>query len=236
MNLRQAFERVTKTKENEADHNHHFEENIRNIFKVDLHYDSSWWTDDRKEDRERLQGYWLNVWQCTDTWVGVSLWFLDNEPVFVVAQPARKSGCTIKFYDADAFEKMRVFIESFRLPPDEDDYQIADLETELDPWLHRDFADNVLHKRALFEPRQDGVAPRMVNISRIHYADREKFGVKYTGINPEILKIENGEEQVIDVALLWLEPLVDGITIQTRVGECPAFENPAKALEDKSDA
>lgn len=50
------------------------------------------WQSERPKDSDvRLKHYWLQKWNCTDTWVGIRAIFFDGELVGMAEQQARKS-------------------------------------------------------------------------------------------------------------------------------------------------
>lgn len=74
--------------------------------ELDLNHYPGW----NKEFDDKVKGYWLIKWLCTDTWVGYVVYFMDNEPVAVSVQTARKSGTQYEFVSLEAATKVRAFI------------------------------------------------------------------------------------------------------------------------------
>jgi len=64
-------------------------------------------------EQDRLVAYWLSCWYCTDTWVGIQAYFLDDEFVALSTKLARKSDTTFDWVSTDAFHKVKDFVESF---------------------------------------------------------------------------------------------------------------------------
>lgn len=60
----------------------------------------------------RVKGYALTQWLCTDTHVGMNVYFMDDEPVAVSNQSARKSDTYLSFVSAEAAQKVKDFILS----------------------------------------------------------------------------------------------------------------------------
>lgn len=70
----------------------------------------------------------ISTWYCTDTWVGTEAFYLDGEFVFLTKQQGRKC---YKFYDfasTEAFKKVRIYAESFRVPEDLPGPALVDLD------------------------------------------------------------------------------------------------------------
>ena len=95
---------------------------------------------------ERMKGYFIHVWHCTDTWVGSVAWFLDNEFVYYTFQSARKDSKSYIFASQEAFEKVVNFVMSFvklGLTPD-----FMDLEEEIPEKFSVNYSSQILHKQA----------------------------------------------------------------------------------------
>lgn len=72
---------------------------------------NEWLGWDKRFD-ERVKGYALTQWLCTDTPVGMNVYFMDDEPIAVSTQSARKSDVYIRFVSEEAALKVRDFILS----------------------------------------------------------------------------------------------------------------------------
>ena len=57
-----------------------------------------------------VQGYWLVKWICTDTWVGMAVYYYLNLPVAITTQTARKSDVEYQFVSAAAAKILRDLI------------------------------------------------------------------------------------------------------------------------------
>lgn len=62
------------------------------------------------EFSERVKGYYLSKWLCTDSWVGTIVYYMDDEPIAVSVQSARKSDREYAFINEGIAEKVRAFI------------------------------------------------------------------------------------------------------------------------------
>ena len=58
----------------------------------------------------RLTGYHIQVWRCTDTSVGLTAVYFDDEPVATIWQPFRKSDPKWKFISVEAAAKVRTWL------------------------------------------------------------------------------------------------------------------------------
>lgn len=107
-------------------------------------YDSFWSND------ERLKGYYLKVWLCTDTWVGWIAYFLDGEFVYLSTQQARKSDVDIEFVSQESAEKVENYIRSLIKEESELKVSILDLDEQVAPFYKIEYNSQVLHKTALY--------------------------------------------------------------------------------------
>lgn len=162
----EAARRVTKTDEN-CDDIPKLERALDELFGTELDsYVESWskWNEENKE-RQRLKGYWIVRWLCTDTHVGEMAYFLDDELVFTCEQSARKNDASIYFVDQAAYEKVKAFIDFFRQPatflsPD----FIEDQETpEIQTFQ---WADSCMHKWGTYQGRKVEVMHIPYNVRR----------------------------------------------------------------------
>lgn len=99
MKLSEAIQRVDRSERN---HSYADAEKFSQEFGFHLNWNAKF--------EERVHGYWLWRWQCTDTWVGYRVYFMDNEPVAVSWQPARKSSEEIEWVSKEAYNKVRDFM------------------------------------------------------------------------------------------------------------------------------
>ena len=91
------------------------------VLSVVLDHWESWVDTD-----DRLTSAYVQVWYCTDTWVGVEAYYLDGEPVFITKQAGRKCDTFCEFASLEAHQKVRVYVENL----------IADSGSEEPPSLY----------------------------------------------------------------------------------------------------
>ncbi len=77
------------------------------VFSNDLNLNCYGWY-----EQDRLKGYWLGDWCCTDTAVGSRLYFFDDEPVAYSFQSGRKNDENLYWFSEEAAQKVRGFILS----------------------------------------------------------------------------------------------------------------------------
>ena len=62
---------------------------------------------EQPKENERLTYCYYHRWICTDTEVGIRVWYLDDEPVCISWQPYRKSNETFGWISKDKFNEVR---------------------------------------------------------------------------------------------------------------------------------
>jgi hypothetical protein len=73
------------------------------------------------EHTERLTYCYYHRWICTDTEVGIRVWYFDFVPVCVSWKPYRKSSETYGWISKEDFCKVRDYVISLKVEDDEDD-------------------------------------------------------------------------------------------------------------------
>ena len=90
--------------------------NHLDIFENDLNTGTymSW----SEDFGQRVQVTPVNTWICTDTEVGLYVFFMDMQPVAVSYKNARRNDTNVYWLDEEAPGKMREFIRSLEEGPD----------------------------------------------------------------------------------------------------------------------
>lgn len=116
-----ALQNVTKTPANTDHIDPDDVANLANVNSYDIDYDLL---------NKRIKAYWLVVWNCTDTWVGLCAIYVDGKLVGSSYQHARKAQIDFSFISKECAE---MFIDAVRASciPAEPAYDIASAE-ELD--------------------------------------------------------------------------------------------------------
>lgn len=103
-------------------------EDMARLYGID-HY----WLDDenaRKTWEARTHDHYIIKWYCTDQYVGLSVIMLDNEPILLAYQSARKNDTEYEFVSTEAYYALREVVLSLINPP-EVQIPLADLDAEL---------------------------------------------------------------------------------------------------------
>jgi len=119
MLLKDIFENTLKT-----DANSNYADIEEFASALGLPY-TSW--DDRFS--ERVKGYWVAPWYCTDEYVGMAVYFLDDKPLAVSMQTGRKSSPEYEFYSHEAAKACINFILELQGEL-EYNYSVANLEED----------------------------------------------------------------------------------------------------------
>lgn len=137
MGLMEAASRIDKSKENEEGVD--LDELCQ---EFDLDFSPGW----HQEVEKRLKSYWLFNWQCTDTWVGGALIFLDGEFVGTSMQQFRKSSVEFEWVDTEKAEKVRAFVKS--IVESEQTYSpgMCDLEERFTPTFNIAYSGQLLRR------------------------------------------------------------------------------------------
>jgi len=138
-------------------------EDFENIFGIGNHIEYDY---DQLEDR--FVAYWLKRRNCTDTWVGVRVYFLDHKLVAVGHQKARKCSNDIEFINQESAVKVKDFILSIRKQESESYPVISeqDLEQEIGEYYTVNYYGDFLTKQGFYQDR----AVKIVDTRRSYMA------------------------------------------------------------------
>lgn len=166
----------------------------------ELGIDDLYWSDD-----ERLKSYWVQTHFCTDTYVGLSLYFLDGEFVCIELKPARKSTAEFEFFSNKKVEKLKIYLESL-VEKDEPNYLLINFNEYEDDLLEYNinYSSQLLpqfHKFGYYEGEKVEIMS--------HYQDYKNF-------HDVLIKYPNNIERWVDVrdikfkALTYYNPQIYG--------------------------
>lgn len=149
----------------------------------ELGIDDLYWSDD-----ERLKSYWVQTHFCTDTYVGLSLYFLDGEFVCIELKPARKSTAEFEFFSNKKVEQLKLYLESL-VEKDESNYLLINFN---------EYEDNIL------EYHLDYSSQLISQFHKFGYYDGEKVEIMshyddYENLYDVLIKYPNNDERWIDV-------------------------------------
>jgi len=136
--------------------------------------------------------YWVRRHYCTDTHVGVTAMFLNDEFVGVTQQTGRKMDVEYQWVSTEAYRKVRDFVMSLCLPEEVEDDGIAivDMSEEMGDGYHVSYGSQILDKEAIFEPTGEAV-------TFVRSFDRHTEVEKWRDVE---VKFPNGEKRVINMS------------------------------------
>ncbi|MNL91040.1 hypothetical protein D3C81_07670 [compost metagenome] len=152
-------------------------------FSIDLEHDFDYVSQDR------LKGYWVGNWCCTDTWVGYRLYFLDDEPVCFSVQNGRKSEEVFNWFSNGLALKVRDYLISI-MPKRKDEFsvQTCSLEDDIGDSYKISFSSQVLDW-----------GKATLNGESIKVLERVRKKPDF-GIDTELkVELNNGEQKIIDL-------------------------------------
>lgn len=155
-------------------------ERLADIFNI---YDLYW------SDDPRLKCYFIKKWYCTDTYVGTTVYFLDNEFIGYSIQNARKSDENFKFVSKELAEKLRNYLQS--LVETTYDYELMDeneLDEEFSDTFKIEYNSQILHKEAFLNGE-------LVQITKKIYPWNDK---RYRYHHTVEVKLPSGENIEVD--------------------------------------
>ena len=98
--------------------------NIQNIAESMGIFDV--WSDD-----ERLSSYFIGNWNCSGTYVGYRVYFLDDNPVAITTQLGRKCSEVFEWLSIDAYNCVKKYLQSLQITEEDDSISLAVLDQEI---------------------------------------------------------------------------------------------------------
>lgn len=178
MNIFEAIKRVDKSDKNEiwwCDLGEFCKELGISHYYINRAYDKF---------AERIKAYYLTKWRCTDTWVGQVVYFLDDEPIAISYQPARKSDKYYTFVSSESADKLMNFILSLREDDERNSVEILNHDDEIDEFYSVNFTGQLLTDEGFVDNRHCVI---INNFKEDYIAKRA------------IVKFDNGEEKEINI-------------------------------------
>lgn len=99
---------------------------------------------------ERLKYVFLTKWLCTDTWVGVRVYFLDDVPVAVTNQTARKNDEEVEFISASDAERMQRFLIELS-QAEQPSFHVCNLDEEVGEHYTVEYGGQLLAKEGFYQ-------------------------------------------------------------------------------------
>lgn len=120
----------------------------------EVNYNSSGFAWDVKQDSDnpRLKCYWIANHLCTDTWVGLRAYFLDDQLVCCSRQSGRKCDEHFEWVSVETKTQVREYIKSLDISEEEwDAPSILDMEEDWGVGYPIKFTGQMLRNKVLYQ-------------------------------------------------------------------------------------
>ena len=147
------------------------------------------------DDPVNLTTNHLKQWYCTDTWVGIDVIYLNNNPVAVTNQVGRKMDVNIYFLSEEAKNSVKDYLISlYNNQQDCADYLTEDdLNEEMGDYFKIEYSSQVLYKTAWLNGEQVEITQKPRNLNN------------KINLHTVAIKHKDGVEKWIDVRELDFE-------------------------------
>lgn len=142
--VREIFERVVKTKDNQD------EDDIEGLTEaLGIQYHFNRWGDDFAP----LKVYWVAPFRCSSEWVGQRAYFLNDEPIAISVQMARRSEEQFYFVSEEAANKMRMFLYERMAHDNERPVELISFDHDVPDTFSVSFASAFIDRKGTYQGR-----------------------------------------------------------------------------------
>ena len=165
-----------------------WDEDLLSAVGLDIYYHNY-------DDPVNLTANHLKQWCCTDTWVGIDVIYLNNNPVAVTNQVGRKMDVNIYFLSEEAKNSVKDYLISlYNNQQDCADYLTEDdLNEEMGDYFKIEYSSQVLYKTAWLNGEQVEITQKPRNLNN------------KINLHTVAIKHKDGVEKWIDVRELDFE-------------------------------
>lgn len=165
-----------------------WDEDLLSAVGLDIYYHNY-------DDPVNLTTNHLKQWYCTDTWVGIDVIYLNNNPVAVTNQVGRKMDVNIYFLSEEAKNSVKDYLISlYNNQQDCADYLTEDdLNEEMGDYFKIEYSSQVLYKTAWLNGEQVEITQKPRNLNN------------KINLHTVAIKHKDGVEKWIDVRELDFE-------------------------------
>lgn len=145
-------------------------------------------------DDPRLKCYIIDVHQCTDTWVGTRVYFLDDIFVCISKQKYRKSDTEFYFVSDILAQNVKTYLLSL-LDEDPTYYSLLNMDEEIDEYYSVEYISEIIltyHKFGVYIPTNENIEILFQNL-RFDFCKNMNFH------NIKVKFIDSNIEKIIDV-------------------------------------
>lgn len=154
---------------------------------------------------DRLTGYYLAPWFCTDTCVGLVFYFLDDRPLAAEFLPSRKAKANYEFASQEIFDEARKYVLSLVQDP-VPIVSFFDPEKEIGGYFNVNYREQLLD----YEGRLDGQPAKYLRNETLEWLHKNVKPFTTVPCLPGgetdvysesiiMVELENGSRQVIHI-------------------------------------
>lgn len=137
----------------------------------------------------RLKGYFITRKLCTDTWVGIVAYFIDDEFVFITEQTARRSGIDFKFAELGSEDTVRDFLTSLELYGENPQNAYIDMDEEIGDTYKHDANYSIITSDAILDSTGEKIKLKMNHLSRNGFTTMKTIdGDEFEVLNSDLLE------------------------------------------------
>lgn len=142
--------------------------------------------DDVNHDQTELKSYWMGRWYCTDTYVGFKIYFLEDKPVAISHQYARKSDEEFEWFNEEDATKVKDYILSLA-KNNELSINIVDINKEVGEGFKINFNSQIIDK--------DNISYNGQKVKIKEYIKESPYGID----RDLIIEFENGKTERVNI-------------------------------------
>ncbi len=120
-------------------------------FETELGLDGMLWNCDHNKGAKHIKCYWLAKHYCTDTYVGLRAYFLDDELVCISSQRGRKCSKDFEWVSKETFESVKSFILSLIDDNESETIILLDMDEDLGDFYHIHYSGQFLRKEVKYK-------------------------------------------------------------------------------------
>lgn len=145
---------------------------------------------DLEKVKSELSYIWIVTWYCTDTWVGIKILLINDEPVCCITQVARRCDQDFEWISNEGYFKVKKLLEEAKIEK-EKELSLIDLDQEFGHSYKISFANQLifpLHQTAFLYGKK-------VQIERIKSDNSlgKNVKVKFSDNKSEIVSLDDLE-------------------------------------------
>ncbi len=116
-----------------------------------------------KEIDSSIKEYWVQLWYCTDTYVGNSVLFFKEKPVCYITQSARRNDRKYHWISKEVFNEVANYLRSFIVIEENENVKILsdeDMNCNIGEYYEVQFSQQLLDKEVYYKGKLHKVASR----------------------------------------------------------------------------